>query len=50
MLRDEKRFTHVMRCSYGSEIKEAVHAARIEEPRLPIEFLVGKLFANVYRT
>lgn len=50
MLRDEKRFTHVVRCCYGSEIKEAVHAARIDETRLCTEFLVGKLFENVCRT
>jgi hypothetical protein len=37
MLRNEKLFKHVIRC-YGSEIKEAVYAARIEETRLSTEF------------
>jgi hypothetical protein len=38
MLHEEKRFTRVVGCCYGSEIKEAVRAARIEETRLCTEF------------
>jgi hypothetical protein len=38
MLHNEKLFTHVIRCCYGSEIEEAVQAAGIEETRFYTEF------------